>query len=124
MVNLYMRLGSFLGGGPRRPPAHGSLNIFEPMAVRVNASMNFRVSHSSMNVILTIITKEMLLLSHPLINVYRPTSGFPKKAVPGTAANCMPKGFEVHSRLFSYKKYFRHSDQLQEAQKVRHHLTL
>ena len=30
MVNLYMRLGSFLGGGLR-----GSLNIFEPMAVRV-----------------------------------------------------------------------------------------
>ena len=30
MVNLYMRLGSFGG-----PPPHGSLNIFEPMAVRV-----------------------------------------------------------------------------------------
>ena len=34
MVNLYMRLGSFLGGASEAPP-HGSLNIFEPMADRV-----------------------------------------------------------------------------------------
>ena len=35
MVNLYMCLGTFLGGASEAPP-HGSLNIFEPMAVRVN----------------------------------------------------------------------------------------
>ena len=35
MVKLYMRLGRFLGGGLGGPPPHGSLNIFEPMAVRV-----------------------------------------------------------------------------------------
>ena len=35
MVNFYMRLGTFLGGASEAPP-HGSLNIFEPMAVRVN----------------------------------------------------------------------------------------
>ena len=35
MVNLYMCLGTFLGGGGLGGPPHGSLNIFEPMAVRV-----------------------------------------------------------------------------------------
>ena len=37
MVNLYMRLGSFLGGASVAPPLrpHGSLNISEPMSVRI-----------------------------------------------------------------------------------------
>ena len=37
MVELYMHLDSFLGGASEASP-HGSLNIFEPMEIRVNST--------------------------------------------------------------------------------------